>query len=252
MEQTAIAELALLVVLGLERGPKTGPARHRIEELSRILNRLCADPRYPELFSGQTGFAFTGTLLVWLALNHPPARWGYPRERIQQLIDRTAVCYLPRTPYRFIELSYFLERGALRHCLPSLPSILRLTSFAFPFRQDAAEDAAVYEHTHLVFYLTGFGCHALAHQSVQQRRRLTTRTASLLDLCIGQGHADLAAELSLAHECLKGSSRMSHGRGWAWLERTLRPADLIGCSDEVFFSRYHPVLITALAGVLFA
>jgi hypothetical protein len=250
VEQTAIAELALLVFLGLDRGPKAGPTRRRIQQLSRILNRLCADPRYPEFFSSQTGLAFTGTLLVWLALNQAPARWGPPHERIQQLIDRTAACYLPRTPYRFIELSYFLERGAFRHGLPPLQSILPLTAFSLPFRLNGIEDTAIYEHTHMVFYLTDFGRRRLVHLNELQGRNLAERTQFLLDLCIGAEHTDLIAELLLAHECLRAGSSKSRARGWAWLARTLCPATLVGCSDQVFLSRYHPVLISALSGLL--
>jgi uncharacterized protein DUF6895 len=249
-EQTAFSELAILILLGEKRLHGHDPQREQIARLRGALVGACGDSQYGRRLFSQSGVAFIGALLVWLALNASEERWGPTRDEIQQLISHSGVCYLPRSPYRMLELRYWLDYGSFRHCLPEIRRLVKVSGVSMPRTMERLEPAAIYELTHLVCYLTDFGRTRAAHLGPVQGHGLVKWAKHLLNLCIAAGHLDLVAELSLALECLCRCGERPAAKGWRKVEEAVARTHLRNTAPQWILSHYHAIWVCGLRSVV--
>ncbi len=258
--QTAVCELALgLLVLNRDH------CRWRDDRVTRLTDYLDRVYRHPSfhtyVFNGHP-LAFTGHLITWLAVEAPKGQTPISHERMQELADTDRIACAPRSPFRTMELRYFLDWGGFRHSLPDYPVLFEQTCLAAlepPPSSFTLED--VYEATHVILYLTDFGLRPPAFIDTAGLRRIVDFLLTCLEMLVELHHWDLVAEVLLSLQCLGVDAATEVERGWRALSEAqdstgailegpsgerLQPAGEFLAPSE-FLALYHRSLVALLA-----
>ena len=259
--QTVFCEFALLLLV-LGRQARFADDRRLRRWLAHLIAAYQQPVFHAYLLVGHP-LAFTGHLILWLALTPHLKEVLTPREAIQHRLDHSDVARLPRSPERVLELRYFLELGHFQHDLPSdreLYEQFGLADFIAP--SDAIAETDVYAATHLVFYLTDFGRQLPSFVTPAAAGDLQAFLGVCLDIAVESGHWDLVAELLLALQCWPAPEMPTLVDGWRALQQAQDPSGAIlegpdqamlaltphrALSHTEFLLLYHRVLVTTLA-----
>jgi hypothetical protein len=157
--QTAFAELAwLLIILRRDKFRSNDP---RLQVCIEHLADAYSYPTFHNYMLSGHPLAFAGHLLIWTSLEI----FGYvppiPRSVVQQRVCDIQQRLATRPLHLLLELKYFLSLGQFDNKMPSLESLFLSSELS-----RAPSIATViynnpYPSTHLIFYLTDFGCHHL-------------------------------------------------------------------------------------------
>ena len=258
--QTAVCELALGMLILNRHRCLVGD--DRVIRLAECLARICQHPSFHRyVFEGHP-LAFTGHLITWLALDALKCPLPISRDRMQGLAETDRILRAHRTPFRTMELRYFLDWGRFRHTLPDYPALFSQTCLAClepPPSSFTLED--VYEVTHLVLYLTDFGLRLPTFLDTAGIRRIVDLLLACLEMLVELHHWDLVAEVLLSLQCLGVDSGVEVERGWRALYEAqdvtgaifegpsgdrLQPASIELAPSE-FLALYHRSLVAVLA-----
>lgn len=259
--QTAFGEVAWLTLV-LSREGRCAGEGHMVRWLEHIADAYQQPGFCGYVFTGHP-LAFTGHLVLWLAVSSHTNNVPVARAALQQLINSGRVTSVERPPYRMIELRYFLDLGGFRHDLPPYCSLFdQCFLAALPVRPGDTTEEDLYAATHALFYLTDFGAAQPDFLAADRVGRIEEFLAWSLHRMVEVHHWDLVAELLASLQCLR--SRETPALVWGW--RALAEAQddsgailegprgdrLVLARDAElsrgqFLSLYHRSIVTALA-----
>lgn len=263
-DQTVVCEFALLCLLLEDRH---GRIPH--PSVGQCLEKICKiyenQAFHNYIFTGSP-MAFTGHLIVWLAVEESAGANPVPRQRIQDLIDSGWLNLAERSAARKMELRYFLDRGGFRHDLPDYDELIKIADFSFlTDGRRELDESDLYELTHAIFNITDYGA---ALPGIKNADWLANARTFLYDAVlpiIESHHWDLAAEVLMALSGLDKDKHPLTGELWQALSRAQNESGVIleepngvvvnlpedqQPSHEQFLALYHRSLVTVLAGSL--
>jgi len=265
--QTALAELALLGFELQQQENLNAELRIFLQRIQQVLHAAYQRPELHRFIYTGPPQAFTGHLLMWLALPRQLAETILPLAELQKVFETRSVAHAPRPKVRLLELRYFADYAGLAHELPT-PRELLLRAVDF-HRLDphTLTFAGIYELTHAIFYATHFGRHPDAVMEYAERKHLATILEPLQQRLIQQQHWDLVAEIILSRRCLQLPAEWQATKpAWEALANTQDEDGTYGAqvveqalmregltadaaADYAFLRCYHSCLVTAMAGL---
>lgn len=265
--QTALAELALLGFELQQQENLNAELRIFLHRIQQVLQAAYQRPELHRFIYTGPPQAFTGHLLMWLALPRQLAETILPLAELQKVFETRSVAHAPRPKVRLLELRYFADYAGLAHELPTPRELFESLRDLGQCDPKHLNVPAIYDLTHLVFYLTHFGRRPDAVLQLEEREHLAKTLQALQRPLIQVEHWDLVAELALSQRCLGLPEEMlMTDSAWRALAAAQDPDGTYGAqfleqllieqgmtpeaaAQWAFLRCYHPCLVTVMAGL---
>ena len=246
-----LVELAVMT----RRLAEPSHGHHEVQAIGELLTEMLARPRYQEGCCRSRADVVAGAFLL-AAVDRVSTASRALRQRLQRTVDAGVLDGLERPVHRVMEERLALDWAGIGYSLPSWERLAAESLLGAAPNAIFLGNAAAYQLTHDVLYLTGFGSRppvcALGDPE-DHRQRLVT----LIVRFTIREHWDLVAELLL---CWASMGLGPSGVCDAVWERLLNEAAPDGSihavseeagsevgSEQWFHARYHTTLVAIMA-----
>ena len=217
LRHQALAELSLLCLL-----VKRYEAFDSMAEMTAAMNLVAR--LYDSAFFQTILYRWNDALVSYLILTVSLEKHGYEvsqqKSIVQEMVLRSNLCSIERTPYRLLELRHILDIGGFAHSLPSYRDLWRRTLLAQRPNLVFLSDSDVYAITHTLFYLSDFSWTDVDCLSPQDVEYAHYAIAHLLGVYVRRKHCDLVAACTRFRRhrvrCFDGAG------GGSWRDGSLR------------------------------
>lgn len=259
--QTAIAELSLLCI---QTNRQKNSIIYETNFINIIKDIYCKANFYEYPFKCDAR-SFIGHLVIWSTLNHFGIKPKINKEKFQDFIDNEKVNLGSLSPFRLLELKYWLDISGFNHQLVSEDFYFSSTFLSNYKSKCTLSIQDAYDITHTIFYTTDFGSKSIPIFLKNNMEANIKIIKEALYEMLQIGNLDLVIELLLSLKCLKYVNKEFYSIIWETIKINQDSSGFVWGLDTIkekhelskyynhkyiFWKCYHPTLVTVMAGYL--